>query len=119
VSSEEKLLKFIQDSQQLLANACFELRGWEHSSLRAGSKQKSPIPVLGLLWDKEADILFCDLKPLEEPEKDVTWRKILWVVHRIFDPVEFSCPVTLIPKLLIQNSWNCKNGWDEILPEEM
>jgi hypothetical protein len=41
------------------------------------------------------------------------------VVHRIFDPVEFSCPVTLIPKLLIQNSWNCKNGWDEILPEEM
>jgi hypothetical protein len=119
VSSEGKLLKFIQDSQQLLANACFELRGWEHSSLRDGGKQKSPIPVLGLLWDKEADVLFCDLKPLEVPEKDVTQRKVLSVVHRIFYPVGFSCPVTLIPKLLIQNSWSCKSDWDETLPEEM
>ena len=48
VPSEGKLLKFIQDSQQLLASACFELRGWEHSSLRAGSEQEKPIPVLGL-----------------------------------------------------------------------
>ena len=37
VSTEGELLKFIQDSQLLLARACCELRGWEHSSLRVGS----------------------------------------------------------------------------------
>ena len=64
--------------------------------------------------------MFCfDLKLLAKPGKDVSRRKILSIVHKIFDPVGFSCPVTLLPKLLIQNSWNCKIGWDEPLPENM
>ncbi|GFS38147.1 uncharacterized protein TNIN_57681 [Trichonephila inaurata madagascariensis] len=34
--------------------------------------------------------------------------KILSIVHKIFDPIGFTCPVTLLPKLLLQESWKHK-----------
>jgi hypothetical protein len=43
----------------------------------------------------------------------------LSVVHKIFDLLGFSCPVTLFPKLMIQNSWNLKSDWNTVWPEEI
>ncbi|GFS37278.1 hypothetical protein NPIL_183631 [Nephila pilipes] len=53
-------VKFIEESKHILATACLDLRVWEHTSLKIGRDPSEPIPVLGLLWNKEEDNIFCD-----------------------------------------------------------
>lgn len=72
MQSEEELFKFIQESKELLPSALFDLYGWEHTTLQKGNKSSEPIPILGLLWDKNKDVLLCDMKPLVEDNQTVT-----------------------------------------------
>ncbi|CAL1267778.1 unnamed protein product [Larinioides sclopetarius] len=37
----------------------------------------------------------------------------------LFDPIGFTAPVTLIPKLLLQITWSIKLSWDEPLPNDI
>ncbi|KAF8763136.1 hypothetical protein HNY73_021348 [Argiope bruennichi] len=75
------------------------------------------VPVLGLLWNLPKDTISLDLKSLMKEDKGpITKRKILSTVHRIFDPIGFSCPVTLEPKSLLQECWKLGLSWDAELP---
>lgn len=118
VNTIEELNKLMTESQDILAEGKFELRGWEHtptSSEQLVAKQKI-VPVLGLNWKLNEDSLTIDLKSFSIEETVVTKRKILSAVHRIFDPIGFTCPVTLLPKLLIQECWKNKVAWDTEVP---
>lgn len=77
------------------------------------------VPVLGLVWDLEKDSLRCKIEETIEIKEPVTKRKILSVTQKIFDPVGFTTPVTLIPKLILQETWIQKIKWDEELPPQL
>ncbi|GBM70109.1 hypothetical protein AVEN_151573-1 [Araneus ventricosus] len=49
----------------------------------------------------------------------LTKRVLLSIKQRIFDPIGFTAPVTLIPKLLLQKTWSLKLGGDEPLPNDL
>ncbi|GFS52654.1 integrase catalytic domain-containing protein [Trichonephila clavipes] len=51
----------------------------------------------------------------ETESKEVTKRRIISLAHRYFDPIGFTCPVTLIPKLLIQECWKIEAAWNSKL----
>ncbi|GFU73827.1 DUF1758 domain-containing protein [Trichonephila clavipes] len=56
VNSKEKLDKLIVESQEILEEGKFELRGWEHNNLDPQTENTVPterrsVPVLGLKWD--------------------------------------------------------------------
>ncbi|GIY66096.1 uncharacterized protein CEXT_161511 [Caerostris extrusa] len=90
--------------------ASFELRCWAHT----GTKQSETQNVLGLKWDTETDELYC-----VSPETDmgisdnISKRKLLCIVNSIYDPIGFTSPATLLPKLLLQEAWRNKLDWDE------
>ncbi|GBN73237.1 hypothetical protein AVEN_155507-1 [Araneus ventricosus] len=66
---------------------------------------------------KYGDTMSLDMKGLMKEDKGpTTKRKILSTVHRIFDPIGFSCPVTLEPKCLLQECWKLGLSWDAELP---
>ncbi|GFT39648.1 DUF5641 domain-containing protein [Nephila pilipes] len=111
-------LDLLKSLSTYLATACFDLRGWEHASLKIGRDPSDPIPVLGLLWNKDEDNIFCDTAVLKCSSFDLTRRNVLSIVHKIFDSLCVLSPATLIPKLLIQRSWNLKIGWDTALPDD-
>ncbi|XP_071037136.1 uncharacterized protein [Parasteatoda tepidariorum] len=117
--TEERMIAFIHQSKHLLESGRFDLRGWEHSNFYEIKNSEKPISVLGLQWDKNEYTLFCDIQSVEESKKNVTKRNILSTVNKIFDPLGFLCPVTDIPKLIVQQIWNLKIGWDAELPEEI
>lgn len=121
VNSKEELNKLIVESQAILREGKFELRGWEHTPTTCKQLTENPkiVPVLGLNWRLNEDTLTIDLKPFPEEEPIVTKRKILSAVHRIFDPIGFTCPVTLLPKILLQECWKNKVTWDAELPDQM
>ncbi|GFY14987.1 uncharacterized protein TNCV_235371 [Trichonephila clavipes] len=113
VNSKEKLDKLIVESQEILEEVKFELRGWEHNNLDPQTENTVPterrsVPVLGLKWDLDQDLLSVDIKVHESKNEILTKRKILSLVHKIFDPIGFTCPVTLIPKIMLQECWTLK-----------
>ena len=67
--------------------------------------------VLGVQWDSKSDAF---LFKVNLPNKSLTRRGLLSAVSSLFDPLGFVSPVTLIPKLLLQNL--CKKGYDWDIP---
>ncbi|GBL73826.1 hypothetical protein AVEN_185808-1 [Araneus ventricosus] len=57
--------------------------------------------------------------PNENEDEPITKMKILSVAHQLFDPIGFTCPITLIPKLLLQECWKLGISWDSNLPEDV
>ena len=58
---------------------------------------------------------------LKEHEVNIilTRRIVLSNVSKIFDPAGFLCPVTLLSKLLLRESWKDQAiGWDDPLPQD-
>ncbi|KAJ8981422.1 hypothetical protein NQ317_015624 [Molorchus minor] len=120
VRDQESLLRFIDESDCLMDEARMELRGWEFCGVDLPVCR--PVPVLGLVWEKGEDVISIKEESLDVLQNiagvPVTKRLILSVTQRIFDPIGLSCPVTLLPKLLLQQLWKCKQGWDTPLDNE-
>ncbi|OXA47646.1 Pro-Pol polyprotein [Folsomia candida] len=117
VDSHQEREDFEKACVMMMAEAGMELRQWEHSSVIKRGRQDFTT-VLGLTWDKEADELFVEI-PKNEPTGKMTKRLILSQIQKIFDPLGFVCPATLIPKRLLQKTWQDKKSWDEELEDSV
>ena len=85
----------------VLKTAGFDLSRWEY----IGDNCPRNANVLGMLLDKEADTLFVNLSFFKNPQTGpFTKRLMLSIAQQIFDPIEFTCLVTLHPKLLLQRA---------------
>jgi hypothetical protein len=104
--------EFKSKSTEILARAKMDLRQWETNIEK--SCDQSSTSVLGLKWDKEEDLLHCQLPKRMKEEKGfkVTKRNVLSFVAQVFDPIGFTAPAVLQPKIQLQESWNLDLKWD-------
>lgn len=64
---------------------------------------KNKVKVLGLKWDTMTDELYCNFTNIKlHKDEKVTKRNILSWMNQIFDPIGIYLPITLTPKLLLQ-----------------
>ena len=117
VRSEEELNCFIREGKEILSAGGFELRGWEFTH---DSSEKDTTQVLGILFNKARDTISINPPILGDlADEKMSKRSILSVAHKIFDPIGFTCPVTLIPKLILQKLYKLKIDWDTPVDEEI
>ncbi|XP_035715967.1 uncharacterized protein LOC110860203 [Folsomia candida] len=116
VDGKQQLQEFVSKSTTIMAAGKFELRGWIWNGEEEYSEEDRVTHVLGLLWDLTSDCISLDVKD-EEFDGILTKRRILSAANSVYDPIGFSSPVTLLPKLLLQELWMLKIGWDEGVPE--
>lgn len=118
VKSQEDFVRFKSEATDILGVAGFDLRRWECTG---DNNDNSETSVLGLVWNKVEDTLSVNLASIPSNLEchDITKRFILSVAQRVFDPIGFSCPVMLYPKLLIQKIWKENAGWDSALEGEI
>ncbi|GFR03872.1 integrase catalytic domain-containing protein [Trichonephila clavata] len=115
VENQEEL-KFKTQTMKIMKAATFELICWANTGVQDQESQN----VLGLKWDTETDELNC-----VSPETDIglnesiSKRKLLSIVNSIYDPIGFTSPVTLLPKLLLQEAKRNKLDWDEDLSSDL
>ncbi|GIY41731.1 reverse transcriptase [Caerostris extrusa] len=119
VDTNVELEVFIQQATAIMADAKMELRMWTFGPEQELSLQNvEPIsPVLGLQWDHIEDSLFIPFK--SEPIADLSKRKLLSIVHSVFDPLGFVVPVMVPAKLILQEAWATEANWDLPLPDEL
>ena len=111
VDNLKDLYSFMHDAKTVMELGLFDLRGWEYTN---DDNSQNLSGVLGLLWDKQQDTLSLNVSGLDKLEfEKVTKRTILSIAHRIFDALGFVCPVSLGPKILLQEAWAAKLMWDE------
>lgn len=102
---------FREPSTKLMKIANMDLRMW----VRTVSDGKEN--VLGRRRTKVDDSLFNSVSVDGLLVEEIT--KIISLIHQIYDPIGFLCPVTVTPKLWLQESWvssyrgmnNCLKKW--------
>lgn len=122
------------DLVDLLACAKFELRKWSTNcpELLADIKKEhcqypksfcehsqNTLKILGVQWEPSGDFFTYSRLPSTTPPLGFTKRTILFQVARIYDPVGWLTPVVLLAKLLLQDLWRLKVGWDEPVPHDI
>ncbi|KAL1448295.1 hypothetical protein WDU94_003587 [Cyamophila willieti] len=113
VGSIDEAQKFTQAATAIMSERNFNLRGWEMSG------EDGTPNVLGLDWDKSKDTLSINTESVRSMKIDeVTKKTILSAAHRLFDPPGFVSPVVLVPKLLLQRTWEENLGWNEPVSED-
>ncbi|GFW62653.1 integrase catalytic domain-containing protein [Trichonephila clavipes] len=125
--TEEQLQKFIVESKILLSSAHFNLRDWQSNVLlnpeNFSELESQPdnfkTMVLGLIWNLKEDCLSCNINCQKKEGKAITKRSLLSIANHIFDPIGFTAPVTLKPKLILQEIWKLKLKWDANLPKDI
>ncbi|XP_061720311.1 uncharacterized protein LOC133527370 [Cydia pomonella] len=130
--SFEEAKETISQVITLLKRGQFELRKWasNHPELLAelpaehcltdfvslDYDQSHNLKVLGLKWNPVKDVFTFEVNSLN---RICTKRTILSELARIFDPMGFLCPLTLLAKCFIQRLWIACVGWDQTPPDEI
>ncbi|XP_075170259.1 uncharacterized protein LOC142242579 [Haematobia irritans] len=123
VESRDQLIR-------VLSSAKFELRKWTSNELAILESlpadhlvdakllefvEASRSKPLGIRWNAQLDLFYFEMKPIEQKSR-FTKREVLSAIARLFDPVGWLGPVIIVAKIIMQQVWLDKIGWDESLP---
>ncbi|XP_075161640.1 uncharacterized protein LOC142234394 [Haematobia irritans] len=123
VESRDQLIR-------VLSSAKFELRKWTSNELAILESlsadhlvdakllefvEASSSKPLSIRWNAQLDLFYFEMKPIERKSR-FTKREVLSAIARLFDPVGWLGPVIIVAKIIMQQVWLDKIGWDESLP---
>ncbi|UYV81516.1 hypothetical protein LAZ67_20001410 [Cordylochernes scorpioides] len=118
LSPTHDVKKFTKESSDIMMQAKFELRDWMWNE--PGITEQDPASILGMKWHLQTDTIAINVQSLKniDEEKSITKGSILSACHRIFDPIQFTCPATIKIKKMVQDAWKENKSWDEPLNED-
>jgi len=108
---------------EILQSAGFRLHKWNTNepSIFEGSTEVQELPkneetkTLGICWNTTDDCLQYRISTVKGDQR-ATKRTVLLTIAQIFDPLGLMGPVTIRTKIILQQLWQLKIGWDESLP---
>ena len=113
--SAEEAEVFKEKAVEVFKRAGMRLHKWRMSGEKC---EKKPVQtVLGIGWHVAADVLTMDQKEHSRPVN--TKRSFLSVLGTVFDPLGLVGPFTVKGKILLQEIWRVKVGWDDKLPQNL
>ena len=72
-----------------------------------------------MIWKLDVDKLYISEIKMPTNVDKLSKRKMLQILAAIYDPLGLLCPVMIKPKLLIQELWKERIGWDEKVPKRL
>ena len=123
--TEQGARELLAEAQSILSDAGMELTKFcsnielelDRAHALAGSAENESVKVLGVKWLPDEDVFV--FEGVHLPDRVVpTKRVLLSLIARLFDPMQWLAPHTMVAKCLFQDLWRIGLGWDEILPPE-
>jgi hypothetical protein len=76
---------------------------------------------LGMDWNTETDCFSFDPEGITKklPEGPTTKRQLLQTTAKFYDPLGLYSPVSIVGKLLFQDTWCRGIDWNELLPSDL
>ncbi|GBO13857.1 hypothetical protein AVEN_267482-1 [Araneus ventricosus] len=82
----------------------FELKDWESTGCK--TEHGWGTLVLGMKWNHQLDSLRINMSWMNDLSLElITKRIMLSAAHKVFDPIGYTAPVMLCPKLMLQMAW--------------
>lgn len=123
-SSEEELRRIYVSVAQIMNSACFPLlkvrtncpQAFEGVNILSDSLELSKeSTVLGLSWCPKSDTIKFSTDIVNAPQ--ITKRTIISMTCKVFDPLGLLCAFIIKAKIILQQLWSAKLGWDDPVPE--
>lgn len=117
----------------MFRSAGFQLRKWStNNSKILVNINKSDINVnhlmicdekavktLGIKWNPQTDCFQFKIEPMDFENTSHTKVKLSSDIAKLFDPLGWLSPVTILDKLLLQECWCRKLNWTDKLPNDI
>ena len=118
-SNEENLIKFFEESREVLDKGGFNLREWGSNSIQVRQKamqfnvlvKDNKLGALGLWWSQEEDKF--SFKKNFSWNKKHTKRSVLSFTNAVFDPLNWLCPLHIQNRSFLRDLWAKKYKWDQ------
>ncbi|XP_045027163.1 uncharacterized protein LOC123470676 [Daphnia magna] len=111
----------IQETKSIFQEAKLNMRNWvtnDQTKLEEGQPK-----VLGIQWDTESTTFQFDPASIIEAATElghlVTKRNILRISAKVFNPIGFLVPTTLLLKIIYHKLWEAEMDWDVKAPPEI
>lgn len=109
------LRKWFSNSQELLENVPLENR---HNPDEIVELIDTSIKTLGVYWNQKSDCFEFKVS-LSHVKSKITKREVLSDIAKLFDPIGWLSPATIVAKIFIQSLWMIKDlNWDTNLPKD-
>lgn len=128
VESENDVITLYYELTNLMKLLSFPLSKWASNSeqLKAiwraeGQKIETRVQVLGVDCNTGTDCFQMYLEDINRKILDgpTTKRKLLQATAIFYDPLGLFLPVSIVGKMLFQETWCRGIGWDELLPPDL
>jgi hypothetical protein len=119
-------LSYYESANTIMDDGNLPLRAWTSNDPTIRDRAKADkiddpnpsVPVLGMLWDIEADEL--TYNPRNKPQTLLpTKREAISYISGKFDPLGYIAPTHAKAKQFIQMIWQSGTGWDEFIPDDL
>ena len=94
-----------------------KVKGWQSNKNLCKTKGRTEAKVLGVVWNSSEDTLKykVEIEAIKSCTVDLTKRKILSQIARVYDPIGFVAPFLVRVKISLQELWKEGVGWDDKL----
>lgn len=75
------------------------------------------LKVLGITWLPNKDVFTFKVRLTEQ--RNPTKRSILSFIARLYDPLGWATPIVITAKIIMQDLWLLKGGWDDPVTENL
>ncbi|XP_011883775.1 PREDICTED: uncharacterized protein LOC105570933 [Vollenhovia emeryi] len=124
--SEAKVI--VKQLSEICRAGGFPLQKWSsnYPEVLPPTDENSPLTVeieptlhkiLGLAWKPDKDTFHFSVLDFSTPT--LTKRKIASEIARLYDPLGLISPVLIKAKIILQELWVVKIGWDDPIPSEL
>lgn len=122
-----ELAQIKKEVTEILVGGCFELDKWHsiHNDFQDDKTTKdlniddhAVTSALGMTWDQQKYVFLFSLSSKAQMNGKSTKRTILSLSSSLFDPLGLA-PLIVKAKIIMQELWILKLGWDESVPQEL
>ncbi|XP_071847894.1 uncharacterized protein [Apostichopus japonicus] len=129
VKTSEEGAELIHSLNNVLDTGGFKIKGWMSNREVNGTSTSAETvkllgntteeKVLGVKWNPNKDTLAVKVKLKQTVSDNITKRKALGAISRVYDPIGFVAPVIVKLKMEMQELWKAGVDWDDDLSPDI
>ena len=114
-----KVKRITEYIDNILKIGKFEVKAWHSNEKSVDQTHEISSNFLGYQWIKTRDTFTFKKQEIAFCQKSFTKRKCFSSLAQFWDPIVLVLPITIKLRINLQEMWNLRYEWDDILSEQI